>query len=92
MYLLSRASNEDSNQPARCSVVIVRMMKFSFFAVLTAPSEDSEQTARMRKRIKSSVWRIYPKVRFQTLRLKYTVYNLKWLYAEIAKQRMNFAE
>ena len=43
---------------------------FASLAIQNAPSEDSDQSARMRRLIWIFAWRTCPKVRFQTLRFR----------------------
>ena len=52
MYLLSCAPNEDSNQPAQSAQSNQRLRyPYAEMSVRNAPSEDSDQTARMRRLI-----------------------------------------
>ena len=44
---------------------------FAYLAIQNAPSEDSDQTARMRRLIWIFAWRTCPKVHFLTLRFNY---------------------
>ena len=67
------AQNKDSNQPAyRQSLIrvfLVRMKTLCIFTIQIMPSEDSDQTARMRRLIRIFAGSTYPEVRFLTLRL-----------------------
>ena len=81
-YLLTYASNEDSNQSALLRsltrVFVVRMTEVCILGYPNTPSEDSDQPARTRRLIRIFAWRgrICLKVRFLTLRLKYSVFSL----------------
>ena len=72
-YLLTYASNEDSNQPAhpRSLTEAFRCVNEHFLslAIQGASSEDSDQPARMRRLIWIYAGRTYSKVCFSTYRL-----------------------
>ena len=61
-HTLCYAPNEDSNEPAhlRCQH---EKKNCSSFAIQNTPSEDSDQSARMRRLIRIFTWRTCPKER-----------------------------
>ena len=72
-YLLTCSPNEDLtkfNLRSLVRVFAVRMKNFASFAIQNAPSENSDQTARMRRLVWIFAGRTWPEVRFLTLQFE----------------------